>query len=393
MAFGAMVSAAPLSLNAADWPAFGGQRNGGQYSTAQLITKENVGQLERVWDYRTGDLIDAPAVDGGTSFQATPVLWNEKLFFCTPLNRVIALEAATGDEVWSFDAHDHLPSDMPKVAGNCRGVAITVDESAALSKAPCAARVFRGDIFGNVFAIDARTGKLCPKFGDSGILNVNGFENHGQTGLFLTSPAAIFEDLLILGSGVGDNMFANADDGIVRALNSTTGEVVWSFNPIPPELSDTTGGANVWSMMSVDEENGLVFLPTSSPSVDPYGAHRTEAIPYANSVVALNARTGELVWHQQLVRHDLFDYDIPSQPILSDLELDGALRKVVIQITKMGYVFVFDRLSGEPIFPITEMEVPPSDIEGEKASPTQPAPTKPAPVSYTHLTLPTNREV
>ncbi|MEP5507885.1 MAG: pyrroloquinoline quinone-dependent dehydrogenase [Erythrobacter sp.] len=379
MAFSAMVSAAPLGLNAADWPAFGGQRNGGQYSTAQSITNENVGQLERIWDYHTGDLIDAPAVDGGTSFQATPVLWNETLFICTPLNRVMALNAATGNEVWSFDAHDHLPSDMPKIAGNCRGVAIAVDEGAAASKTPCAARVFRGDVFGNVFAIDARTGKLCPKFGGNGILNVNEFENHGQTGLFLTSPAAIFEDLLILGSGVGDNMFADADDGIVRALNSTTGEVEWAFNPIPPELSETTGGANVWSMMSIDKENGLVFLPTSSPSVDPYGAHRKEAVPYANAVVALDVRTGEPVWHQQLVRHDLFDYDLPSQPILSDLEINGSRRQVVIQITKMGFVFVFDRLSGEPIFPLTQMPVPASDVEGERASPTQPVPTKPGP--------------
>ena len=232
LAVGAMALTSPLGLKEADWPAFGGQRGGGQYSSAQSITKANVDQLERAWTYNTGDLVDAPAIDGGTSFQATPILWNETLIFCTPLNRVIALDAATGGEVWSFDAHDHLPAEMPKIAGNCRGVAIAVDEGAVSSKAPCAARVFRGDVFGNVFALDAKTGKLCAKFGDNGILNVNAFENHGQTGLFLTSPAAIFEDLLILGSGVGDNMFANADDGIVRALNSTTGEAEWALSLI-----------------------------------------------------------------------------------------------------------------------------------------------------------------
>ncbi len=377
---GSFGHAAPQNTDAG-WPSFGGPESGGQYSAAAAVDASNVDQLVRAWTVNTGDLVDASPFDGGTSFQATPILWNKHLFVCTPLNRVIALDARTGTQSWTFDAHDHLPAEMPRIAGNCRGVAIAVDDGAETSAEACAARIYRGDVFGNFYAIDAKTGKPCPDFGRGGMINVNDFENLGRTGLFLTSPPAIYEDLVILGSGVGDNMFADADDGIVRALDSKTGEMVWEFNPIPPELSERTGGANVWSMLSVDADNGLVFLPTSSPSVDPYGGARKTEIPYANAVVALDAKTGKVAWHQQLVRHDLFDYDVPSQPILSELSIDGEPVPVVIQITKTGFVFVFDRITGAPIFPLKDIAVPASDIPGEFASPVQRVPTTPEPFS------------
>ena len=369
----------------AGWSSYGGQPSGGQFSAATLIDSGNVDRLERAWSVHTGDVVNASAYNGGTSFQATPILWNRTLFVCTPLNRVIALDAISGEVKWTFDAHQYLPEEMPRISGNCRGVAIAADTGAEHSTSACAARIYRGDVFGNFFAIDAKTGMLCSDFGDGGIINVNDYDNHGRTGLFLSSPPAIYGNLIILGSGVGDNMFANADDGIVRALDTKTGDLVWEFNPIPADLSDQTGGANVWSMMAVDEANGLVILPTSSPSVDPYGAHRSLPIPFANSVIALDATDGHVVWHQQLVRHDLFDYDIPSQPILSILRIDGEDVPIVIQITKMGYVFVFHRITGEPIFAIEDIQVPASDVPGETASPTQPRPVKPAPFARQSL--------
>ncbi|MEP2736580.1 MAG: pyrroloquinoline quinone-dependent dehydrogenase [Erythrobacter sp.] len=384
--FSATSSHAVPNNNDADWPSFGGQESGGQFSTATAIDESNVRNLARAWSVKTGDIVDASPFDGGTSFQATPILWNKRLYICTPLNRILALDAKTGTQSWAFDAHEHISDKMPRIAGNCRGVAIAADEGAETSEKNCAARIYRGDVFGNFFAVDAKTGSLCPDFGAGGIINVNDFDNKGRTGLFLSSPPAIYNDLVILGSGVGDNMFANADDGIVRALDSKTGELVWEFNPIPPELSDRTGGANVWSMLSVDNENGLVFLPTSSPSVDPYGGARNVDIPYANAVVALDAKTGEVIWHQQLVRHDLFDYDLPSQPVLSELSIKGKTVPVVIQITKMGFAFIFNRMTGEPIFPLKNIAVPESDVPGEYASPTQRIPVAPEPFSRQAMT-------
>lgn len=366
------------------WNSFGGVESGGQYSALDQINVDNVENLERAWVASTGDIVPGPAATGGSSFEATPLYRDGSLYVCTPLNRVLSIDAATGEEQWAFDAHDTLPESMPRFAANCRGLALWED-SAAKAGSVCAIRLIKPDIFGHLYSIDAITGRLCEDFGDDGAINLNTFDNRGEGNLFLTSPPAIFEDLIISGSGVADNVVANSADGIVRAFNIRTGDMVWAFNPIPESLSASTGGANVWSLMAVDAEAGLVFLPTTSPSVDPYGVGRSDEIQHANALVALNARTGAVVWSFQTIHHDLFDYDLPTQPILFDLQKDGETIPVVAQVTKTGFVFIFDRLTGEPVHPIEERPVPASTIANEKASPTQPVPTLPKPFARQRL--------
>ncbi len=364
------------------WPSFGGAPSGGQYSALDQITAANVANLERAWVHHTGDVVEGSAADGGSSFQATPVIWDDTLYVCTPKNRVLALNPTTGKEIWAFDGYAVLPEGMPVFAANCRGVALWAGDADAMQEmqnATCSARVIHPDIFGNLYALDAKTGALCEDFGTGGILNLNAFNYGGTGGIFMSSPPSIIGNIIVVGGGVGDNMYADAADGIVRGLDVRTGEELWSFNPIPAELSDKTGGANVWSMFAVDEAAGLVYLPTSSPSVDPYGGLRLAPIPYANALVALDAGTGTVVWHQQIIHHDVFDYDLPSQPILLDLAREGTSVPAVVQITKMGFVFVFNRLTGEPLFDIEEIAVPATDVPGERTSPTQPRPVAPAP--------------
>ncbi|MFK7830465.1 MAG: pyrroloquinoline quinone-dependent dehydrogenase [Congregibacter sp.] len=366
------------------WSSFAGVGSGGQYSALSDINTGNVERLQRAWTVHTGDVVEGPTAEGGTSFQATPILWDDKLFVCTPLHRVLALDAGNGDVLWSFDAWETLPVDMPRFGANCRGVAIWVDES-VLAGEVCRARIIKPDIFARLIAVDAETGLLCDDFGSAGVVDLNAMENHGEGGLFMSSPPSVAGDLLITGSGVGDNVVANAADGIVRALDARSGEVVWEFNPIPASLRSKTGGANTWSFMAVDEELGLVYLPTSSPSVDPYGVFRSEPIPYANAVVALKLTTGEVAWSFQTIHHDLFDYDLPAQPILFDLLRDGQSVPALAQITKTGFVFVFDRRDGTPLYPIEEVQVPLSFVAGELASATQPQPLRPAPFARKKL--------
>ncbi len=371
-------------LNNTGWEAFGGLQSGGQYSALDQINLDNVSRLTRAWVAHTGDVVEGDAAEGGSSFQATPLYRDGKLFVCTPMNRVIALDASTGKSLWTFDGQSTLPDSVPRFAANCRGVSLWIDQSADAGT-HCAVRIIKPDIFARLTAIDADTGKLCPSFGNGGVVDLNTFENGGDGGLFLTSPPAIFENLIITGSGVGDNVSANAADGIVRAINAKDGSLAWEFNPIPAALSASTGGANVWSFISVDQEAGLVYLPTTSPSVDPYGAARTAPIPYANALVALAANTGKVVWSFQTVHHDLFDYDLPAQPLLFDLNKDGQSIPVVVQVTKSGYTFMFNRLTGKSVYAIEKKPVPASSIATEQASPHQPVPVLPEPFSRQQL--------
>jgi quinoprotein glucose dehydrogenase len=367
------------------WSSFAGVASGGQYSALSEINTENVERLERAWVVNTGDVVEGPAAEGGTAFQATPVFWEDKLYICTPLHRVLALDATSGETLWRFDAWESIAADTPRFGANCRGVSLWVDREAEPGTA-CRARIIKPDILARLLAVDAETGDPCRDFGEAGIIDLNAMDNRGEGGLFMTSPPTIVGDLVITGSGVGDNVVADAADGIVRAFDVRSGALVWEFNPIPESLSDRTGGANTWSFMAVDEELGLVYLPTSSPSVDPFGAFRREPIPYANAVVALKIATGEVAWSFQTVHHDLFDYDLPAQPVLFDQNVDGAAVPALAQVTKTGYVFVLDRRNGEPLFPVEEVPVPTSTVPGEMASPTQPRPLRPAPFARQSVT-------
>ena len=336
---------------AGDWPHFGADLGGSQYSPLARINRFNVAELELAWTHRSGDF-----EDGETSLQVTPIHANGTLYYCTPFNRVFALDPTTGAERWVFDPHAGGPDAEPLIAderepATCRGVAYWAGKG---SEGPCSKRVYKGDRFGNVFAIDADSGKACEDFGAAdghpGRVSHYDYEGHGDGYRGMTSPPLIVGNLLIAASGSNDGL-SNAADGIVRAFDVESGELRWEFNPIPEELRDVTGAANVWSTMSADPVNGLVFLPTTSPSTDYFGGGRRFDIPLSDAVVAVSANSGEPVWSFQTVRHDLFDYDLPGHPLLVEISKGGQRRQVAIQYTKAGFIFVFDRASGVPVFP------------------------------------------
>ncbi|MDX2222019.1 MAG: pyrroloquinoline quinone-dependent dehydrogenase [Rhodospirillaceae bacterium] len=367
------------------WESYAGTPGGGRYSALEQITRDNVGRLRVAWRHDSGDVAADPAEKRGlSSYEVTPLVADGTLYYCTPLNKVIALDAATGGEKWRFDAHAAFDLG-PVFAANCRGVALWRDRQEP-PVAACRTRIFRGDAVGRLFAIDAETGRPCADFGAGGMVDLKDFDYGGAGAPALMSPPAVIGDLVIVGGSVGDNAKADTVDGIVRAFDTRTGAERWSFNPIPAHLSAATGAANVWSAITVDVERGLLFLPTSSPSPDFYGVQRSDPIPHANAVVALNAADGSVAWSYQIVRHDLFDYDLPEPPALITVRRDGAEIPAVAQITKMGFLFVLDRVTGQPLFPVEDRAVAASDIPGETASPTQPVPVLPAPFARQVLT-------
>jgi quinoprotein glucose dehydrogenase len=381
----AVAPPAPLRATVPDratWSSPGGAPGGGQYSSLTQITRDNVRQLSPAWTHRSGDFAPAGGPEGGTAYEPTAILANGSLYYCTPFNRVFALDPQTGAERWVIDLW--AASATKREIGTCRGVAYW--EAATPSGGPCERRLFKGDIAGRVFAIDADTGKLCEDFGKGGFVDFNTLENHGEGRVAITSPPSIYRDLVIFGDLVPDNFSTDTADGIVRALDVRTGREVWNFNPIPEPMRAVTGGANVWTLTAVDTANGILYLPTTSPSVDVFGGHRTADIPLASAVVALKAATGEVLWQYQIVHHDLFDYDLPAQPMLVDLQRGDATVPAVVQITKMGFAYVLNRLTGEPLFPIEERPVPLSDIPEERSAPTQPMPQLPEPFSRQAIT-------
>ena len=253
----------------------------------------------------------------------------------------------------------------------------------------CEKRVFKGDVHGNIYAIDGDTGASCGDFGAAmghpGYVTHWDYEGNGVGPRHTTSGPIVVGDRVIAAVGVEDSV-VNASDGFVRAFNVRTGELEWEFNPIPPDRVDETGAANVWSTLSADLERNLVFLPTTSASSDFYGGTRTFPIPYSTATVALSAETGEPVWHYQIVHHDVYDYDLPGHPLITTIRKDGEERDVAIQQTKMGFTFVFDLDTGESLFPVEERPVPASDVPGEVTSPTQPFPPLPEWFTPTALT-------
>jgi quinoprotein glucose dehydrogenase len=386
----------------ADWPAFGGDPGGSQHSPLAQINKDNVKQLKLAWQHRSGDFIDAPSPKGSL-LQVTPLHANGTLYFCTPLNRVFALDPATGKERWVFDPHrpdskSGRPALSPPLvmASRCRGVAYWQEDTARAaadrageSGAPCRKRIFKNGESARVYALDADTGALCADFGASkghpGWVSHGDFENHGE-GLMAssTSPPVVLGDLVIAAMSVNDGI-ANAKDGIVRAFDVRSGALRWEFNPIPPEHRNRSGAANVWSTISVDPVRNLVFLPTTSPSTDYYGGGRLFDIPLANAIVALDGATGRVVWSKQVVRHDLFDYDLVGHPLLVDIQRGGKTVPAALLQTKMGWLFGFERSTGEPLWPIVERPVPKSDVPGETAAATQPVPDSMAPFARQEL--------
>jgi quinoprotein glucose dehydrogenase len=381
---------APAGGPPVGWPVYGGDAGGTRYSALAEITPANVGRLERVWEFHTGDRVSEALADRNHAFQATPILLGDTLYFCTPRSWVIALDAETGVERWRFDPKVDL--DLGHYTLNCRGVAAWTDTEAA-ADAECRTRIFVATADTRLIALDADTGAPCTGFGEVG--EVPFFRDvalRERSEYSISSPPAVVRGVVVVGSSIAESLRADMPSGKVHAFDVRTGRPRWIWDPIPRApadparaswhgtSADSTGGANVWSLISVDEARGLVFLPTSSPSPDYYGGGRLGDNQHADSVVALRAETGERVWSFQAVHHDVWDYDVASQPVLLDLPGPGG-GPAVAQATKMGNLFFLDRETGRPRIPVEERPVPASDVPGERTAPTQPMPSWPPPLA------------
>jgi quinoprotein glucose dehydrogenase len=368
----------------AEWPSYGNDAGGQRYSPLTQITRANVDRLEVAWTYRSGDMADGRGDITASSLQVTPVVLDSTLYFCTPFNRVIALDAERGVERWTYDPglrNRQLRGGYPLT---CRGVTVWTDALSAPSER-CSQRVFTGTQDAELIALDARTGAPCPGFGDNGVVALR--DRIGDAPIweyYVTSPPIVVRDLVLVGALVADNIRVNAPPGVVRAFDARTGALRWAFDPVPPgdtALADPAefrrSTANVWSIMAADSASDLVFVPTGNAPPDYYGALRQGLDYYSSSVVALRASTGEPVWRFQTVHHDLWDYDVAAQPTLLDFPWEGGTMPALLQPTKTGHLFLLDRNSGTPIFPVEERPVPGGAVDGEVLSPTQPFPTFP----------------
>lgn len=371
----------PLVPGEPIWNSFHGQLNAQKYSPLEQINTDNVGDLEKVWEVHTGDVSDGHGDLPPTVWSATPVFANDTLYIGTPFYRILALDPGTGEEKWSFDTQSTLEA-LTQPALKNRGVAYWEADEPDAGEA-CQKIVYLGTMDAQLFAVDADSGQPCASFADNGVLDVNQWNNtNAEWPLSLLQPPTVVGDHLILGWAGKDWAFEQAPPGNVFSINARTGEREWTFEVLPEEMREQSGTANVWTHMSADEELGLVYLPVSSPSPNYWGGNRTESAPLATSTTALDIETGEVVWSRQWVHHDIWDYDINSAPTLMDITVDGKEIPALIQATKMGFLFVVNRETGEDVWPIEERPVPGGDgsVEGEVYAPTQPFPTKPAPL-------------
>jgi len=359
------------------WRDYGGAQ-GAKYIDAQVIDKHNVEHLQPAWVYRTGDT--------STIFQSSPILVEGQLVFCTPYNRVIALDPLNGAQRWSYDAQIDRST---RVANgfNCRGIAQWQAHAPAqidVTPDTCTSRIFMATNDARLIALDARSGLRCPAFGQSGEValhkGVGAMEHPGE--YQITSPPAVVGDVVVVGSAIADGSRVDVPSGVVRGYDARSGELRWAFDLAPPDFDYGSrpvssagyalGTPNVWTAMSADQERDLVFLPTGNPSPDYDRTHNNDLSHYGSSVVALRGSTGEVVWHFATVLNDLWDFDVPSQPVLVDLTLAGQRVPALIQATKMGFVFVLNRETGKPLVDVTYEDVPTHGPLAAQLSPVQP---------------------
>ena len=386
------------SVTPGEWPSYGNDLGGTRYSPLAQIDRGNVGRLRVAWTYRTGEVAGvSPGGFGFTAFEATPLMIDGTMFLSTPYDHVIALDPETGRERWRYDPNIDRSRFLAILTS--RGVSSWLDPAPRPDGA-CRRRIFLGTVDARLIALDAATGTPCAGFGRNGQIDLTEgiVVSDNRCCYQVTSPPAVVGGLVVVGSAIGDNRAADLERGVVRAYDARSGALRWSWDPIPTRESDParatwagdswrrTGAANVWSVMSVDAARGLIFAPTSSPSPDFYGGQRLGANAYANSVVALRAATGEVTWHFQVVHHDLWDYDVPAQPVLVNLTRNGQSIPAVVVATKMGHLYVLHRETGVSLFPVEERAVPRSTVPGEEAWPTQPFPLRPRPLVPSRLT-------
>lgn len=377
-----------------EWPTYGGDAGNTKFSALGQIDADNVARVATAWVWESpDDALSAadPRLTTG-AFKATPIMAGGVLYIRTSLSQVAAIDPATGAQLWVFDPRSYDAGRPTNLGFNSRGVAYWSDGGEA--------RVFLATGDARLWALDAATGEPVPGFADGGSVDLTEGLPHvtPRSAYSVMSPPLVVGDVVIVGSSISDgpaNM--TAPPGDVRAFDVVTGAERWTFHTIPRAGefgNDTwldgswqyTGNTNVWSIMSADPELGYVYLPVGTPTNDWYGGHRPGNGLFGESLVAVEAATGRRVWHFQLVHHGLWDYDLPAAPTLLDINVGGRAIRAVAQVTKQGFVYVFDRVTGEPVWPIEERPVPQSTVPGERTSPTQPFPTRPAPFEWQGIT-------
>jgi quinoprotein glucose dehydrogenase len=385
---------APNNRAAGEWRAYGADLANTKYSPLDQITRDNVGALRVAWRWRSIDQdVLAARADLHTFLnEGTPVMAGGRLYTVTSLSQVAAIDPATGRTIWSYDPKSYEAGQPVNLGFVNRGLAYWRDGDVE--------RLFFGTGDGHLIALDARSGRPVTAFGNGGRIDLtHGLRRPVDRAMYsVTSPPIVARGVVVVGSSVLDPVLRQTGaPGDVRGFDARTGRLRWTFHTIPErgeagsetwegDSAARTGNANVWTIMSADETLGYVYLPVSTPTSDFYGGQRPGANLYADSLVAIDAETGKRVWHFQTTHHGVWDYDPPAAPVLADVPIGGRVRKVVAQVTKQGFCFVFDRVTGEPVWPIDERPVAQSTLESERTWPTQPFPTRPAPFDRQGIT-------
>ncbi len=403
-----------LGVPAGEWHAYGRTNHGQRYSPLAQITPDNVSQLEVAWHYKTGDMRGQPGDPVETTFEVTPLKIGDRLYLCTPHQSVIALDATTGEQVWRYDpqiqdelALQHLtcrglsyydasqaPSKSASAPPNVEPASGTIPVAEGRLNLPvaaedartteqCGSKLFMPTADGRIIALNPEDGSVCRSFGNgAGQINLwANMPNVRVGGYYSTSPVVVTRSLIIVGGTVLDNVSTEEPAGVIRAFDVNTGELVWNWDPAEPDDTAplpageiyTPTTPNSWSISSADENLGMVYVPMGNQPPDQWGGDRSEAVEaYSSAVVALDLATGKVRWVFQTVHHDLWDYDVPSQPSLIDLTIKGESVPALVQPTKQGELFVLDRRNGEPLLPVTEKPYPQGAAEGDYTAPTQP---------------------
>ena len=373
-----MSQAFQSSVPDGEWHQYGRTPLGQRYSPLDQITPANVSTLQEAWRFQTGD-VKRPDDIGETTYQVTPLKIGNRLFLCTPHNWAIALDATTGKQIWKYDANSGMNPDRQHQT--CRGV--TYYKSASLTAGPCAERVYLPTSDARLIALDAATGTVCESFADKGVLKLETGMLYNPAGYYYsTSPPVIADGKIIIGGAVNDNYSTTEQSGVIRAFDVETGALIWNWDsgnptqtqPIAAGQHYVTNSPNSWSVFSVDEALGLVYIPLGNQVPDQIGIGRSENVEkYSSSIVALDIATGKDRWVRQTVHHDLWDMDVPAQPALLDLtKADGTTVPALVGATKQGDIYVLDRRTGEPIIAVKEVAAPTGAVEGDFTAPTQP---------------------
>lgn len=367
----------------AGWQVWGGDAGGARYSPLTQITPENVWALKPAWTYRVGA---ANAPEGlSPTLQVTPIIAEDRMYVCSGTGRIAALDPETGAELW---AHESRSDNFSTYLLNCRGVTYARDAAVPQGEA-CSGKILAGTLDGRLMALDSATGRLCPSFGNNGIVDLKpGLGKTERGDLAISSPPVVIDGKIVVNGRIPDNMRIDVPAGAIRAFDLHTGAPVWAWNPLPPGMTDADHAPegepfvratpNSWAPMAADHALNLVYVPMGNAAPDHISFVRNGLDHYASAVVALDAASGEVRWHFRTVHQDVWDYDLPAQPVLFDLPTDAGPVPALAQATKQGHLFILDRRTGEPLFPVEERPVPQSDLPGEALSPTQPFPVNPA---------------